>query len=47
MIYRIKRWQLSEEGTGAQMERVIYDEIIAGKINAGGCKTFGPDGRLQ
>lgn len=46
MINRIERWELSEDGTTARQESIIYDEIRAGNIHNGGRIKFGPDGML-
>lgn len=46
LINRIDRWQLSEDGTNAQRESIIYNEIIAASIHNGGRIKFGPDGML-
>lgn len=43
---RIERWQLLEDGSDAQIESLIYDEIAAANIHNGGRIKFGPDRML-
>lgn len=46
LINRIERWHLSADGTSAQQESIINDDIIAAAIHNGGRIQFGPDGML-
>jgi glucose/arabinose dehydrogenase len=43
---RVERWALSEDGTSATRDRIIFDGIAASKYHNGGRLRFGPDGML-
>jgi aldose sugar dehydrogenase len=45
-INRVERYQLSEDGTRAQLNKMILDDIPAGVFHDGGRLRFGPDGML-
>lgn len=43
---RVERWVLSEDGTSASFERVVFGGIPAATYHDGGRLRFGPDGML-
>ena len=43
---RVERWTLSDDGTSAERERIVFDGIAASKYHNGGRLRFGPDGML-
>ncbi len=43
---QVEQWRLSEDGTGAEQVRVIYDGIQASSNHNGGRIAFGPDNML-
>lgn len=45
-VNRIARYRLSDDGTQATFDRIIFDNIEAGLYHDGGRIRFGPDGML-
>ena len=43
---RVERWRLSDDGTGAERDRIIFDGIAASRFHNGGQLRFGPDEML-
>lgn len=43
---QIEQWKLSDDGTSASREKVIYGNIAAARNHNGGRIAFGPDGML-